>query len=84
MAASHWLLYFRNKAEHPVTFVLFQENAILEENSHSVVWYKATAHKDEKVGPIELPTDTFVSVNSEKPGNYSQFAYSLYQRLYNV
>ena len=78
MTTPHWLLYFHNKTERPITFVLFQENEILEEHSYSVVWYKATAKKDEKVGPIELPSDVFVSVNSETPGEYSSIYYFLY------
>eukprot|EP00026_Physarum_polycephalum_P019585 Phypoly_transcript_21668.p1 GENE.Phypoly_transcript_21668~~Phypoly_transcript_21668.p1 ORF type:complete len:194 (+),score=38.95 Phypoly_transcript_21668:36-584(+) len=70
--ATHWVVYFHNKTDHPITFVLFQENEILEEHSYSVVWHKATAQKGEKVGPIELPADTFVSINSEKPEKVSR------------
>jgi len=66
--ASHYELYFHNRSDKTVTFILFHENEILESNSYSVVWYKHTAQKGEKVGPLNLSSEIYVSINSGKPG----------------
>jgi len=58
-------LHFDNQTDQPISFVLFQENEILDEDSYSVAWYKGTAEKGERKGPIALPNEVSVSVHPE-------------------
>lgn len=63
-----WNLYFQNTTEQPISFVIFQENSILDQDSYSAVWHKGTAQKGEKVGPISLPSEISVSVHPKDSG----------------
>jgi len=60
-----WNIYCDNQTDQPISFVLFQENEILDEDSYSVVWYKDMVGVGEKKGPIVLPSDISVSVHPE-------------------
>ncbi len=73
-------IYVENQTDQSISFVFFQENNILDENSYSVVWEKKTVAKGEKAGPIVLPSDVSVSIHSVDKSmffllHYFQFYY---------
>lgn len=60
-----WNIYFNNTTEKPVSFSFYQENSILDQNSYAYVWHNGISEKGEKVGPIVIPSEVFVSVQTE-------------------
>jgi len=59
-----WEVVVHNQTDKPVTFILFQENRTIDQNSFSTVWYKETAHAGHKAGPFLVPDEVKVSVEA--------------------